>query len=485
MDEIFHIRQAQVYCAGDFQTWDPMITTPPGLYIISYILYKLTGSCDIDFLRLANVGTICLIAVQVYGMLQNLEGTPEYSNTTTTKIDGRWNWAHTAINVALFPPLFFFSGLYYTDLQSLLIVLSMVHLSMKYGTRHSQQHPVFLLIQIVIGFLALWFRQTNVFWVAIFPAGLTLADFYKTSHTEPTLLEVSVDSGFSIDDYLHVAYMMPWTALTKVGPLILSLIPYGVISSAFGAFILWNGGVVLGDKSNHVATIHSPQMLYLWPFLLFFSFPVAVPSALGMLHRNVGISTITSRLPRLWLLGGFTGLGLLSVHYNTIVHPFTLADNRHYMFYVFRILRMHGLMKYLATPVYVICAWVSLQAMTTTRRPRQVRRTASGRSSHSEKKEVPMDRLNFIEAKGRIGFAIVWLATTALSLITAPLVEPRYFIIPWVFWRLSLPATQQSSRSLWAETVWYVMINGVTGYMFLYRPFEWLQEPGSKQRFIW
>jgi alpha-1,2-glucosyltransferase len=31
MDEIFHVPQAQQYCHGDFLTWDPMITTPPGL----------------------------------------------------------------------------------------------------------------------------------------------------------------------------------------------------------------------------------------------------------------------------------------------------------------------------------------------------------------------------------------------------------------------------------------------------------------------
>ncbi|KAF9399003.1 hypothetical protein BGX21_006942 [Mortierella sp. AD011] len=32
MDEIFHIPQAQRYCEGDFWTWDPKLTTPPGLY---------------------------------------------------------------------------------------------------------------------------------------------------------------------------------------------------------------------------------------------------------------------------------------------------------------------------------------------------------------------------------------------------------------------------------------------------------------------
>ncbi|KAF8932809.1 hypothetical protein BGZ58_006778 [Dissophora ornata] len=33
MDEIFHVPQAQRYCQGDFWTWDPKLTTPPGLYV--------------------------------------------------------------------------------------------------------------------------------------------------------------------------------------------------------------------------------------------------------------------------------------------------------------------------------------------------------------------------------------------------------------------------------------------------------------------
>ena len=30
-DEPFHVPQAQAYCNGDYWTWDPKITTPPGL----------------------------------------------------------------------------------------------------------------------------------------------------------------------------------------------------------------------------------------------------------------------------------------------------------------------------------------------------------------------------------------------------------------------------------------------------------------------
>ncbi|XP_069765612.1 dol-P-Glc:Glc(2)Man(9)GlcNAc(2)-PP-Dol alpha-1,2-glucosyltransferase isoform X6 [Narcine bancroftii] len=40
MDEIFHVPQAQKYCEGIFSEWDPMITTLPGLYLVSTGIIK-------------------------------------------------------------------------------------------------------------------------------------------------------------------------------------------------------------------------------------------------------------------------------------------------------------------------------------------------------------------------------------------------------------------------------------------------------------
>jgi alpha-1,2-glucosyltransferase len=111
--------------------------------------------------------------------------------------------------------------------------------------------------------------------------------------------------------------------------------------------------------------------------------------------------------------------------------------------------------------------------------------------------------------------AVVLLLASSLSLITAPLVEPRYFIIPWVMWRLMVPAWRLPTSGLFAsvqptgpvgklleffrhydlrlvlETVWFVAINVVTGYIFLFKPFQWKAEDGSLldegrwQRFMW
>lgn len=42
---------------------------------------------------------------------------------------------------------------------------------------------------------------------------------------------------------------------------------------AFMAFLIWNQGIVLGDRANHVAGLHFPQLFYFSSFLSFFAAP--------------------------------------------------------------------------------------------------------------------------------------------------------------------------------------------------------------------
>lgn len=48
-DEIFHVPQAQQYCKGNFKSWDPMITTPPGLYALCLFRFSFPFSLYDDF----------------------------------------------------------------------------------------------------------------------------------------------------------------------------------------------------------------------------------------------------------------------------------------------------------------------------------------------------------------------------------------------------------------------------------------------------
>lgn len=75
-----------------------------------------------------------------------------------------WEVIHTIMNVYLFPPLFFFYGLYYTDVLSALSVLY------AYKCYLAKQH----ITVMIAGLLSLLFRQTNIFWVSVFLGGLEL-----------------------------------------------------------------------------------------------------------------------------------------------------------------------------------------------------------------------------------------------------------------------------------------------------------------------
>lgn len=290
--------------------------------------------------------------------------------------------------------------------------------------------------------------------------------------------------------------------------------PFMVLLSLFSAFVAWNGGVVLGtrcssnplaqeltsagDKSNHVATLHLPQLLYIWPYICFFSFPLVFPPLVryaveclpegkfhsACMHRIPGPTTTS--LPSAVSTTFFMVLGFAAVHFNTIVHPFTLADNRHYVFYVFRILLRHPAIKYLTVPIYVACGWLAIQTVGLQDMQQAKKFKGSGPDKPVKGDGQPC----------QISFIIVWLATTALSVITAPLVEPRYFIVSWIIWRLHVPSstarwsTSSVSKSAYRailslETAWLIAINAGVGYNFLYRGFSWESEPGHIQRFLW
>jgi alpha-1,2-glucosyltransferase len=77
---------------------------------------------------------------------------------------------HTAVNICLFPPLFFFSGLYYTDVVSTWIVIG----AYNYLQDQLDDGPSFLsgVSAWIYGIAALVMRQTNIFWVALFLAGV-------------------------------------------------------------------------------------------------------------------------------------------------------------------------------------------------------------------------------------------------------------------------------------------------------------------------
>ncbi|KAE8822347.1 hypothetical protein PTNB73_09544 [Pyrenophora teres f. teres] len=504
LDEFFHVPQAKKY-------------------VVSKILKPLLG-CDTRALRLLNAQAVCLIFIMSYTIqrLLRVRNNPAMRSQSkpaegSLTVDPTFfPHVHSALNIALFPPLFFFSALYYTDVMSTLTVL------FSYAAYLESSRSNWSLLRqvraVFIGVIALFFRQTNIFWVAVFPAGLAVVDALKkdappsTSQgrdlksvlqegwSEGRVFDCPVQDAGPQDVFVFVISVVV-AAIRKPLVVLTVVVPYVILLVLFAGFVFWNGSVVLGDKSAHTATIHLPQMLYIWPYFAFFSAPLL----LGPLLRPVvplvperyqkicdeHLNTSAYRFPSVLVSMLTIVCGLVAVHFNTIIHPYTLADNRHYVFYVFKMIRLYPALKYLAVPVYFVCGWLVIQSLASP----LVDAPPKTKDISKEKAETPRNTVNHQPCQ--FSFVLIWLITTALSVVTAPLVEPRYFIIPWIIWRshvpcnsASLPTGQSTRKSMYdmrmvLETIWMLAINMLVAYMFLYRTFTWPNEPGNLQRFIW
>ncbi|KAK5661220.1 hypothetical protein OQA88_11112 [Cercophora sp. LCS_1] len=529
LDEFFHIPQAQNYCEGRYWDWDDKITTPPGLYLLSVAYHKfwMLSKCSVFTLRYINLlATLLtgLVAARCQSLIEARRAGRDTEDLDPFSL-------HVALNIALFPVIFFFSALYYTDVVSTLVVLVAYENHLR---RVGPRRPGFLndVWTALLAVAALLMRQTNVFWVVVYMGGLEVAHAVRSLKPSPVdvpkqmslvehvkfylwrdlvgdLHDPPLDEAWP-EDWLFCILSIGIGALCNPVTVLKQVWPHVTMLGLFASFVAWNGGVVLGDKSNHVATIHLAQILYIWPFFAFFSAPLLIPSVLEVFtspFRFVNNTNGSQAKPLVlqmirkiyyvpYILATVT-LSLAIVKYNTIIHPFTLADNRHYMFYVFRYTIRRGLkIRYLLVGAYTLSRWFvwhtlagSQPQTTTSTKDKTVRTTTSSSPLTST--------------------ALFWLLTTTLSLITAPLVEPRYFILPWVFWRLSVPEWNPSTSSsaslpglkwlrnikvdpcLALESVWFLLINLATMYMFLFRPFYWktpdgeLLDGGNVQRFMW
>lgn len=298
----------------------------------------------------------------------------------------------------------------------------------------------------LLGFGAFMFRQTNIIWT-VFCAGHIVAQ--KLTEAWNTELQKkkeerlpSVKGPFSefrkILRFL-LGYCMSFKNLSV---LMLLTWPYILLVLAFCAFVVVNGGIVIGDRSNHEACLHIPQLFYFFSFTVFFSFP----HLLSPTKIKAFLCLVWKR--RIQFLA-MTSISLFLVWKFTYVHKYLLADNRHYTFYVWkRVFQRHDIVKYLLVPGYIFAGWSIAESL--------------------KSKSVFWNLMFF-----------VCLCT---STVPQKLLEFRYFILPYVIYRLNIPLPPTSR--LLCELSCYVVVNFLTFYIFLNKTFQW---PDSQdiQRFMW
>uniref|UniRef100_A0A7G3AAW1 Dol-P-Glc:Glc(2)Man(9)GlcNAc(2)-PP-Dol alpha-1,2-glucosyltransferase n=1 Tax=Lutzomyia longipalpis TaxID=7200 RepID=A0A7G3AAW1_LUTLO len=426
VDEEFHLRQGLHYCHGNFSVWDPKITTFPGLYILSTLILMPLHLCETYFLRMVSLLASILNIYWMYEIRKSILPAKEWKKSPS------WGLALDALSVSLLPPMYFFAFLYYTDIASISATLAMFNYSLKNSHK----------LAATAGSVAVLMRQTNIVWVG-FILGLNVLD--KLVAKAPRKKSKKDQKfAYSIHDIFNaVRYYLKKLSSGNIKwflVIIEQFLPYLVVLVAFLVFLYINGSIVIGDKSAHEATIHLAQIGYFSAFVAFFS------SGFVLTQFKEIDQILLKRRYILLLLGIFF---LLAVEFNSVVHPYLLADNRHYTFYLWNRILAKPLMKYFAIPVFMFgAAWV----------------------------------LEMLEGQSA-GFKLGYLVCTAVSVALQSMIEVRYFLIPYLILRLTHTKSFKLN-GLAVEFAFNIAINAATFYIFFTKTFFWSNytEP---QRIMW
>ncbi len=359
MDEIFHVKQTQVYCDGRYDEWDPKITTLPGLYVyalgaaralaalLGVQLSSSSALCSAAALRLYNAVVAIPCAWLTYALARDVMG---------PKVPPLRVALHAA-SVLLFPPFFFSASLFYTDLGSNTLVLLACWLSARGRMGGSA----------LAGAMAIFFRQTNVIWVC-FAAGISVISKY-----EKGLLDSRADVEKSVYVPVTASHVPPAIAhfvrcvVNRMPRLIQVYAAPILVVFGFIGFVVKNGAITVGDSSNHSVSLHVAQILYFAGTVMSFSWGWAVASMASCLLSTSESTDSTSeksktkdsvkvswRQEAVYAAAGAAAMAL-AVRFCTIAHPFLLADNRHFTFYLWRrvLNAFGGLGKYALIPGYL------------------------------------------------------------------------------------------------------------------------------------
>lgn len=480
MDEIFHIPQAQQYCAGNYTKWNDKITTLPGLYYLSSTAIRLIALllseqdimnvCNVYNLRFTNIILASFNFMIIYKIMVL---TTKSKKQNTQEPLSRVLILFNALALSLFPLNHFFQYLYYTDIGSSFFILFAYYQLLKRNYK----------ISGLSGGIAILFRQTNIIWVVFCMFELMLSNAYnivKRQESKKLIKQCSETGQLSVtqqrfkkpSNCFELISKTPTEAfqsrfdykkfLTKLyredfwGKKLVYYDlyqcfdftkPYLLVVMKFLIFIYINNGIVVGDRSNHKATVHISQIFYFVSFSTFFSLATILFSYKKLrnlfffLKNNFQI-IIVVMIPIL----------LVIVKNFTFEHKFLLSDNRHFTFYIWsKFFRKYELSRYLVTPLYIAGIYLFYQNL-----------ASNGKT---------------------LGWIISYLVCLFAALVPQELLEFRYFIIPYFIYRLNI--TKLEWKQVLFEIGFNLLINCLTIYIFLDKPFIWSNEPEEKQRFMW
>jgi alpha-1,2-glucosyltransferase len=266
IDEPAHLEQIRKFLGGDFKLGN-FIAVLPGYHLVTAFLARvLSVSSDAGFRVLTSL--YGLLALAVAGVLSRELHADRYP----TRI---WQ-------VFLFPLVFLFLFLLYTDILSLAFVLIAFLLGMR--RRHAAA--------AFVGLLAILVRQTNIVWLVF------IASY------------VYLDAGLALSRQRALVWLQEaW--------------PYALVIGMFVIFTLLNRGVAIGDRKMHLTfSFHAGNV---------FMFLIAAFVTLLPVHVAHAAEVVRLLRQHAWVRAALAlGLATLVFGFHTL-HPYNDLENKFFL----------------------------------------------------------------------------------------------------------------------------------------------------------
>ena len=314
--------------------------------------------------------------------------------------------------ISLFPINFFYNYLYYTDAFSIFSLILFFYLNL-YATKN-------YFFRFLSGIICIAIRQNNIIWVNFF-----------------ALRDVINLIGNLFNNYSGLKKLF-----NNIFSTILENFDVLIIDILFIGFLIKNNfSVVLGDKSNHEMVFHLAQINHLLIFSLVF-FPTLNYKSLRKVNKILNNKKKTARFLLIFCILICIVFQLNKFSY---IHDFILSDNRHYIFYYFKKIYLkdnlrHALLIYLSFTFSIIIN----------------------------------DNLKLLKDTKIISLIIC----SFLSLVPSKLVELRYFTPCYIIFIILINYNKENFDDLhqyifnWFNIIAHFIINNITIYIFLFKPFE-------------
>ena len=372
-DEDVHRFQINWFVQGRYEFFEH-VTVLPLYHLVVATLAKWTGLMSLNGLRLVHLllaaGVIpayCMLCRALY---------PSQAALRTLQF----------MFIPLLFPLFFLT---YTDLPALLFTLLMLErtLRQKYAWA-----GVFALVAVAM-------RQPNIVWAAFAVALIAL-------HTAREMgVGLHPGAGATERGVLHPKY---WFTLLRRSQYLL------LVFAAFAAFVIWNGGVALGDAAQHPVALNLSNAY----FFLMVAFVLFLPFNLEQLP---GIRQLIRE--HMWVLPALVACFFLYFYTYEHPHPYNAATLDFYRHNLF----IHYTSDITAIRIlaFIPVAWMALSFVTAA--------TAS---------DYPVEMLLLVP------FAL-------LSFVPLPLIEPRYYLVALSLFLAFRPA--MSTRATAVTLAYYLL----------------------------